>query len=156
MFLRSNGDDLMSSPLLTLFKIFTAQMRQNNKHQQHSVQHPQQVEAREAKIDSTKQPSSVLPHPGDLCLIRMLGPEKKLIHLYRKRRMVCMRLFRPEPTSSCPVPTCSGCWLVLVSPVIEKCKLPPIHIFDKNCPLKRVNQKFAIFRQNVRKLELFW
>ena len=25
-----------------------------NKHQQHSVQHPQQVEAREAKIDSTK------------------------------------------------------------------------------------------------------
>jgi len=34
-----------------------------NKHQQHSVKHPQQVEAREAKIDSTKQPSSVLPHP---------------------------------------------------------------------------------------------
>ena len=41
-------------------------------------------------------------------------------------------------------------------PVIEKYKLPPIQIFDKNCPLKRVNQKFAIFRQNVRKLELFW
>ena len=78
-----------------------------NKHQQHSVKHPQQVEAREAKIDSTKQPSSILPHPGDLCQIRMLGPEQELIHLYRKRRMVCMRLFRPEPTSSCPVPTCS-------------------------------------------------
>ena len=30
-------------------------------------------------------------------------------------------------------------------PVIEKYKLPPIQIFDKNCPLKRVNQKFAIF-----------
>jgi len=43
-----------------------------------------------------------------------------------------------------------------VGPVIEKYKLPPIEIFDKNCPLKRVNQKFAIFRQNVRKLELFW
>ena len=42
------------------------------------------------------------------------------------------------------------------NPVIEKYKLPPIQIFDKNCPLKRVNQKFAIFRQNVRKLELFW
>ena len=41
-------------------------------------------------------------------------------------------------------------------PVIDKYKLPPIKIFDKNCPLKRVNQKFAIFRQNVRKLELFW
>ena len=41
-------------------------------------------------------------------------------------------------------------------PVIEKYKLPPMEIFDKNCPLKRVNQKFAIFRQNVRKLELFW
>ena len=41
-------------------------------------------------------------------------------------------------------------------PVIEKYKLPPIEIFDKNCPLKRVNQKFAIFRQNVRKLELIW
>merc|ERR1711973_131147 len=52
--------------VLTTFgivKIFTAQMRQKNKHEQHSVQHPQQVEAREAKIDSTKQPSSVLPHP---------------------------------------------------------------------------------------------
>ena len=36
-----------------------------NKHEQHSVKHPQQVEAREAKIDSTKQPSSVLPHPED-------------------------------------------------------------------------------------------
>ena len=59
-----------------------------NIHQQHSVKHPQQVEAREAKIDSTKQPSSILPHPGDLCQIRMLGPEKKLVHLYRKRRMV--------------------------------------------------------------------
>ena len=43
-----------------------------------------------------------------------------------------------------------------MAPVIEKYKLPPIQIFDKNCPLKRVNQKFAIFRQNVRKLELFW
>ena len=42
-----------------------------------------------------------------------------------------------------------------MAPVIEKYKLPPIQIFDKNCPLKRVNQKFAIFRQNVRKLELF-
>ena len=42
------------------------------------------------------------------------------------------------------------------TPVIEKYKLPPIQIFDKNCPLKRVNQKFAIFRQNVRKLELIW
>ena len=41
-------------------------------------------------------------------------------------------------------------------PVIEKYKLPPIQIFNKNCPLKRVNQKFAIFRKNVRKLELFW
>ena len=41
-------------------------------------------------------------------------------------------------------------------PVIEKYKLHPIKIFDKNCPLKRVNQKFAIFWQNVRKLELFW
>ena len=30
-------------------------------------------------------------------------------------------------------------------PVTEKYKLPPIQIFDKNCPLKRVNQKFAIF-----------
>ena len=29
-----------------------------------------------------------------------------------------------------------------VGPVIEKYKLPPIQIFDKNCPLKRVNQKF--------------
>ena len=38
-----------------------------------------------------------------------------------------------------------------ISPVIEKYRLPPIQIFDKNCPLKRVNQKFAIFRQNVRK-----
>jgi len=52
----------MFSPLLALFKIFTAQMRQK-KHEQHSVEHPQQVEAREAKIDSTKQPSSVLPNP---------------------------------------------------------------------------------------------
>ena len=43
-----------------------------------------------------------------------------------------------------------------LDPVIEKYKLPPIRFFDKNCPLKRVNQKFAIFRQNVRKLELFW
>ena len=43
-----------------------------------------------------------------------------------------------------------------LTPVIEKYKLPPIQIFDKNCPLKRVIQKFAIFRQNVRKLELFW
>ena len=43
-----------------------------------------------------------------------------------------------------------------INPVIEKYKLPPIEIFDKNCPLKRVNQKFAIFRQNVVKLELFW
>ena len=43
-----------------------------------------------------------------------------------------------------------------VNPVIEKYKLPPIQIFDKNCPLKRVNQKFAIFRQNARKLELIW
>ena len=41
-------------------------------------------------------------------------------------------------------------------PVIEKYKLPPIQIFDKNCPLKCVNQKFAIFQQNVRKLEPFW
>ena len=39
--------------------------------------------------------------------------------------------------------------------VIEKYELPSIQIFDKNCTLKRVNQKFAIFRQNVRKLELF-
>jgi len=44
----------------------------------------------------------------------------------------------------------------MTTPVIEKYKLPPIQIFDKNCPLKRVNQKFAIFRQNVRKLELIW
>merc|ERR1719505_397030 len=43
--------------------IFTAQKRQKNKHEQHSVKHPQQVEAREAKIDSTKQPSSILSHP---------------------------------------------------------------------------------------------
>ena len=51
-----------------------------NKHQQHSVEHPQQVEAREAKIDSTKQPSSVLPHPGvEICVIRVLGPEKEII-----------------------------------------------------------------------------
>ena len=41
------------------------------------------------------------------------------------------------------------------TPVIEKHKLPPIQIFDKNCPLERVNQKFAIFRQNIRKLEFF-
>ena len=39
-------------------------------------------------------------------------------------------------------------------PVIEKYKLPPIRFLDKNCPLKRVNQKFAIFRKNVHKLEL--
>ena len=39
--------------------------------------------------------------------------------------------------------------------VIEKYELPSIQIFDKNCPLKRVNQKFAIFWQNVRKLKLF-
>ena len=97
----------MSSPLLALFKIFTAQKRKKNKHEQHSVKHPQQVEAREAKIDSTKQPSSVLPHPGVEICVKVLGPEKKIIHLYRKRRMVCMRLFRPLPTSSCPVPTCS-------------------------------------------------
>ena len=59
----------ISSPLLALFKIFTAQKRQKNKHEQHSVKHPQQVEAREAKIDSTKQPSSVLPHPGvEICV----------------------------------------------------------------------------------------
>ena len=38
-------------------------------------------------------------------------------------------------------------------PVIEKYELPPIQIFDKNCPLKRLNQKSAIFQQNVRKLE---
>ena len=47
------------------------------------------------------------------------------------------------------------CILLQMAPVIEKYKLPPIQIFDKNCPLKRVNQKFAIFRQNVRILELF-
>ena len=50
-------------------------------------------------------------------------------------------------------------WIISVPhcpPVIEKYKLPPIQIFDKNCPLKRVNQKFAIFRQNARKLELIW
>ena len=41
-------------------------------------------------------------------------------------------------------------------PVIENYKLPPIQIFDKNCPLKRENREFAIFRQNVRKLEPFW
>ena len=44
----------------------------------------------------------------------------------------------------------------MTCPVIEKYKLPPIQIFDKNCPLKRVNQKFAIFRKNVCKLELVW
>ena len=49
-----------------------------------------------------------------------------------------------------------GKMCLVVGSVIEKCKLPPIQIFDKNCPLKRANQKFAIFRQNVRKLELFW
>ena len=52
--------------------------------------------------------------------------------------------------------TCQVVTIKSYTPVIEKYKLPPIQIFDKNCPLKRVNQKFAIFRQNVRKLELIW
>ena len=38
-----------------------------------------------------------------------------------------------------------GKMCLVVGSVIEKCKLPPIQIFDKNCPLKRANQKFAIF-----------
>ena len=32
-----------------------------------------------------------------------------------------------------------------MAPVIEKYKLPPIQIFDKNCPLKRVNQSLQFF-----------
>ena len=32
-----------------------------------------------------------------------------------------------------------------MAPVIEKYKLPPIQIFDKNCPLKRINQSLQFF-----------
>ena len=43
-----------------------------------------------------------------------------------------------------------------VTPVIEKQhKLPPVEIFDKNCSLKRINQKFAIFRQKSSNLRTF-
>ena len=54
MYLRSNGDDLYVLTTIGIVQDLHSPNEAKNKLQQHSVKHPQQVEAREAKIDSTK------------------------------------------------------------------------------------------------------